>query len=118
MAGQFPRYAARTGPYRVVAANLPAEHARALRSYCARESIPIQAVLKALVAEWLAVNAPVNAPQVAAARQPERSAEPYAAIPQSAKKRENTGRNEPIATLQKIDAERSAAKKTGRAFTD
>ena len=118
MAGQFPRYAARTGPYSVVAARLPVTQARALRAYCARESVPIQAVLKALVADWLKVNAPVNPQPEAAARAPERSAEPYAAIPQSAKTRENTGRNEPIATLQKIDASRAAAKKTGRVFTD
>jgi hypothetical protein len=118
MNGPFPRYAARTGPFRVVAANLPAEHARALRAYCARENVPIQAVLKALVADWLKINGAINAqdkPQQAAAAP--RSV-PMVPLPVMQETRQNTGRNEPVQVLQKIDATRNAAKKTGRTFTD
>lgn len=102
MNGPWPRYALETGNRRIVAAKLPAEHARALRTYAAANGVPLQSILKALVADWVKVNQEINrhhAGTVAATA-------PLVVIPTTHQSRENTGRNETVATLQKIDASR------------
>jgi hypothetical protein len=80
--------------------------------------VPIQAVLKDLVAGWVKINSPINAQPEPAARQPARPAVAYAAIPKTQETRENTGLNEPVRTLMKIDSKRAAAKKNGSTFAD
>lgn len=112
----WPSYkaTARTGAQRVVAAELPLDHARALRAYCARKGVPIQSVLKALVADWVILKEGLkDQPSPAAPQQ-----SPVAVIPARAQPRADTGRSEPATVLQQIDTARVAAQADGKSFED
>lgn len=112
--GAWPRYAAKTGPRPLITARLPKEHAAILRAHASRTSTPLQAVIRELVAEWVKVHQAVHGnplphspPAVPAAP----------AIPSPAPRQQETGRSEPAAVLQAIDADREAAGK-GPTFRD
>lgn len=114
MPGPWPRYQARKGPYRVVAARLPVDHAVALRAFASRTNQPIQAILKALVADWVKVNQHVNEKPGMASP----PAVPVApALPARSPAYQGSGKSLPPSELVALDDEREAAK-DGKSFTD
>lgn len=104
----WPAYELKGGNRPIISARLPAAHAKVLRAHASRTNTPLQAVIRALVADWIKVHVPVHA-------QPSPSVAVAPAIPQHAPARENTGRNEPIEKLQAID---EARKEPGNPFAD
>lgn len=101
----------RAGAFRVVAASLPREQAKALRAYCIRTGTPISRLLGSLVTDWLTLNQPLN-------YEPTPSAPPVtshiAALPATQRARGSTGKAEPDSVLQAIDEARAVAGKAHR----
>lgn len=104
----FPAYQAQQGQRPIISARLPMEHAVFLRAHASRTRTPLQAVIRALVAEWVEVHKPVHA-------QPSPAVPVAPAIPARAAPRQDTGKSEPAAVLVAID---EARKEPGKSFTD
>lgn len=113
--GAFRSYKStpRTGAFRMVGAQLPRDHAKALRGYASRNGVPIQSVIQALVADWVKLNELLNnQPSPAASGQPA----PLEHVPTRHTRRADTGKSEPAEVLQGIDRNRRAG--GGQGFKD
>lgn len=115
----LPSRKAKMAPLRTVAAKLPLTDAVYLRAYAHKNNVPIQAVLIALVAEWVKLNQELNHSNTvtgySAASPVPLSAVP---IPATAAPRRDTGKSLPAAELQEIDVERREAAADPRGFKD
>lgn len=115
MPGYLNHYPMRQGSVPLVTTRLPAEHAKVLRAFAARNGIPLQSVIKSLVADWYKVHAPVHGNQLP---QPVPQPVTSQALPVTHRTREDTGRSETIEKLQGIDVARKEAAADGSQIRD
>jgi hypothetical protein len=110
-----PGRKARLGPYRVIAARLPADMARKIRTYAAQKGVTLQSIIKEALELWLKVNFDVNhgVQSTASVASPA-----IRALPVTAEMRQDAGLAAPVTDLLAIDVARHSVAGSGTAFTD